>query len=145
MNPFRKRLVLLLASLITGAVVLITVLGSYIAVASQRSGFHSETGSWGAFLIFGLLFGASYICVFVITAVPLYLLLPVERFPGGAWAFIGTLIFGCGIPISNRFFSGPTDPGSSIVEAALGCVAGLAASSVLFVLSRRSSHQHPCE
>jgi hypothetical protein len=83
-KPLRKRLLLLLASLITGAIVLLAILGTYIFVASQLSGLHSEVGDWGAFLIFCLLFGASYICVFVITVGPLYLLLPVERFSG--WA-----------------------------------------------------------
>jgi uncharacterized BrkB/YihY/UPF0761 family membrane protein len=139
MKLLQKRLLLLLVSLITGLGVLLAVLGADIFVASLGPNFHSEVGVQGTFLIFGLLFAASYICIFIITIGPLYLLLPVERFPGWAWAFVGTLIFGCGIPILNRFFSGPTDPRSSISEAALGCVVGLTASCVLFVLSRRSS------
>jgi hypothetical protein len=138
-----KHFLFLLISMVAGLSLLLGILGVTIFIASRAPEFSSEVGARGAFLTFGLLFTVSYLCAFVVTVIPLYLLAPVEHFPGWVWAICGMLIFSFGIPVLSRFFSGPTNTRSMLHEAAMGCAAGLASSLVLFVLFRRTSEFRP--
>lgn len=126
---------------LAGWIMLVVVLGIDYFVIPHGPGFAPEMGRFATFLVFGLLFSASYLCVFIACGIPFHWLLRsrIGRAHWRVWSICGCAIFGIGIMVFNRIFSGPTDFGSRIFEFLMGCLAGIAVFSVLRIPHSRRS------
>jgi hypothetical protein len=126
---------------LTGLSILILALATQFFVLPHGPNSAPEMGPLGTFFVFSLLFSVSYVCIFLVAAIPSFLVLyaRIEHIRLWQWLLYGGTLFGFGIPILNRFFSGPTNFGSTMYEAALGSAAGIASFWVVHISCQQNA------